>query len=72
MKWTFAGYGVRMTRDSPSQADAPPSTDMGAERSETGPGTPCPDCMGTGSREGMDCITCGGTGVAPDESVGGG
>jgi DnaJ-class molecular chaperone len=35
-------------------------------------GTTCPDCLGTGSREGMDCITCGGTGVAPEESVGGG
>ena len=27
----------------------------------------CPHCLGTGSREGEDCITCGGTGVAPDE-----
>ena len=31
-----------------------------------------PDCLGTGSREGMDCITCDGTGVAPEEAVGGG
>lgn len=29
--------------------------------------TKCPDCLGTGSREGEDCITCGGTGVAPPE-----
>ena len=34
--------------------------------------TVCPDCLGTGSREGEDCITCGGTGVAPEESAGGG
>jgi len=29
--------------------------------------TICPHCLGTGSREGEDCITCGGTGVAPPE-----
>jgi molybdopterin biosynthesis enzyme MoaB len=28
--------------------------------------------MGTGSREGEDCITCGGTGVAPEDAAGGG
>lgn len=55
-----------------SQADAPASESMPADREETGGGTPCPDCLGTGSREGEDCITCGGTGVAPEESAGGG
>lgn len=57
----------------PSQADAPPSSDMEAERErETAGDGRCPDCLGTGSREGEDCITCGGTGVAPEEAAGGG
>ena len=56
-----------------SQADAPASESMqGQDQGERPDGTPCPDCMGTGSREGEDCITCDGTGVAPEESAGGG
>ena len=56
-----------------SQADAPASESMQPEdQNVVRDGTPCPDCMGTGSREGMDCITCDGTGVAPEESAGGG
>ena len=56
-----------------SQADAPASDSMQPEdQNVTHGGTACPDCMGTGSREGEDCITCGGTGVAPEESAGGG
>ena len=56
-----------------SQADAPASDSMqGDDQNITHGDTACPDCLGTGSREGMDCITCKGTGVAPEESVGGG
>jgi DnaJ-class molecular chaperone len=56
-----------------SQADAPASESMQAEDQNVTDGdTACPDCMGTGSREGEDCITCRGTGVAPEESAGGG
>jgi hypothetical protein len=56
-----------------SQADAPASESMqAADQQAAGTGTPCPDCLGTGSREGEDCITCGGSGAAPEESVGGG
>ena len=56
-----------------SQADAPESDSMqGEDLNATHSETACPDCMGTGSREGDDCITCNGTGVAPAESVGGG
>jgi DnaJ-class molecular chaperone len=39
------------------------------ETSQTDGKTACPHCLGTGSREGEDCITCGGTGVAPEESA---
>ncbi len=55
-----------------SQADAPASESMEGGRDAQDRGTPCPDCFGTGSREGEDCITCGGTGVAPEERAGGG
>lgn len=56
-----------------SQADAPASDSMQGEDQNIAHGdTACPDCLGTGSREGMDCITCNGTGIAPEESVGGG
>jgi len=56
-----------------SQADAPASESMqGQDVNVTRGDTACPHCLGTGSREGEDCITCGGTGVAPEESVGGG
>ncbi len=56
-----------------SQADAPASDSMqGEDQNVTHGTTACPDCMGTGSREGEDCITCDGTGVAPEESAGGG
>ncbi|HYH58807.1 MAG TPA: hypothetical protein VD790_06260 [Thermoleophilaceae bacterium] len=56
-----------------SQADAPASESMqGADQDNPQGKTKCPDCLGTGSREGEDCITCGGTGVAPEESAGGG
>ena len=55
-----------------SQADAPASESMPGGRDAAPGKTPCPDCMGTGSREGEDCITCGGTGIAPEESAGGG
>ena len=58
--------------DTPSQADAPASDSMQGDMNATQGDTACPDCLGTGSREGMDCITCNGTGVAPEESVGGG
>lgn len=43
---------------------------------EVPPGTPgagenvCPDCGGTGQRDGEECATCGGTGVVT-EAVGG-
>lgn len=61
-----------MDQREPSQADAPASDSMEGGR-EAGHGrTPCPDCLGTGSREGEDCITCNGTGTAPEESAGGG
>lgn len=56
-----------------SQADAPASDSMqGQDHNVTHGKTACPDCLGTGSREGMDCITCNGTGIAPEESAGGG
>jgi DnaJ-class molecular chaperone len=56
-----------------SQADAPASESMeGRDQNVTHGDTACPDCLGTGSREGMDCITCNGTGVAREESAGGG
>ena len=55
-----------------SQADAPASDSMEGGRNAGRGGAPCPDCLGSGSREGDDCITCGGTGVAPEESAGGG
>jgi DnaJ-class molecular chaperone len=56
-----------------SQADAPSSDSMrGEDQNVTHGDTACPDCLGTGSREGMDCITCNGTGVAPQASAGGG
>jgi DnaJ-class molecular chaperone len=45
---------------------------MDEDRETSGGATTCPDCMGTGSREGEDCITCGGTGVAPEDAAGGG
>ena len=54
-----------------SQADAPASESM-QDRNVTHGETACPDCLGTGSREGDDCITCNGTGIAPEESAGGG
>jgi DnaJ-class molecular chaperone len=56
-----------------SQADAPASDSMQPQDQNMTQGkTTCRDCMGTGSREGEDCITCGGTGIAPEESAGGG
>lgn len=55
-----------------SQADAPASDSMEGGRAAGDGRTPCPDCLGTGSREGEDCITCNGTGIAPEESAGGG
>lgn len=55
-----------------SQGDAPASENMEGDRKVTDGDTACPDCLGTGSREGEDCITCKGTGVATEESVGGG
>jgi hypothetical protein len=62
-----------MDEREPSQADAPASESMQAADQQAPLGkTACPDCLGTGSREGEDCITCGGTGIAPEESAGGG
>lgn len=69
----------------PSQADAPASTDMGAERrgdmprpgDEAPPVEPaagedaCPDCGGSGRLSGEPCPTCRGTGRV-SEGVGGG
>lgn len=69
----------------PSQADAPASTEIGADGraklarpgDEAPPGEPsaaeaiCPDCSGSGRRSGRPCPTCRGTGRVT-EGVGGG
>ncbi len=44
--------------------------DEAPERDETGRNL-CPDCGGSGRRDGAECATCGGTGQV-EEAVGGG
>ena len=67
-----------MTNTSDEQRGDPqqPGTQAMSPGDEVPPGTPgsgenvCPDCGGTGLRDGNECVTCGGTGVVT-EAVGG-
>jgi DnaJ-class molecular chaperone len=67
-----------MTNTSDEQRGDPqqPGTQAMRPGDEVPPGTPgsgenvCPDCGGTGLRDGNECVTCGGTGVVT-EAVGG-
>jgi DnaJ-class molecular chaperone len=47
-----------------------PGDEAPADRNETAPNV-CPDCAGSGRRDGKECHTCGGSGEV-QEAVGGG
>ena len=47
-----------------------PGDEAPSDRHETAPNV-CPDCGGSGRRDGRDCRTCGGSGQV-QEAVGGG
>jgi DnaJ-class molecular chaperone len=47
-----------------------PGDEAPADRNETAPNV-CPDCGGSGKRDGQECHTCSGTGQV-EEAVGGG
>jgi DnaJ-class molecular chaperone len=47
-----------------------PGDEAPANRNETAPNV-CPDCGGSGKRDGQECHTCSGTGEV-QEAVGGG
>jgi DnaJ-class molecular chaperone len=53
-----------------SDADTAPGDEAPPGRRETAPNV-CPDCGGSGRRDGDECATCAGTGVV-EEAVGGG
>ena len=54
----------------PVEPEMAPGDEAPPERNETAPNT-CPDCGGSGRRDGGECRTCGGTGEV-EEAVGGG
>ena len=54
----------------PASMDMAPGDEAPPERDETAPNI-CPDCHGSGRRDGRRCETCGGTGRI-EEAVGGG
>ena len=54
----------------PVDPHAAPGDEAPPDRDEVAPNL-CPDCAGTGRRDGRECQTCRGTGTV-EEAVGGG
>jgi RecJ-like exonuclease len=59
-----------MESEAPDPHGLAPGDEGPPEEKSVG-GNVCPDCDGTGQREGRDCPNCGGTGRV-EEAVGGG
>ena len=59
-----------METDRPDREDMAPGDELPPEQPPAGENE-CPDCGGSGRRDGGECATCGGSGVVT-EGVGGG
>ena len=67
---TGSGRTRRMDVDRPDREDMAPGDEVPPEQPPAGENE-CPDCDGSGRRDGEQCPTCGGSGVVT-EGVGGG